>query len=162
MDKFEIIQNKILDRGDELDRLLSFWRFKNKKIVFTNGCFDIVHKGHVQYLAKAASLGDILVLGLNSDVSVKRLKGEERPVNDLMAKALLLASMQFINLVVPFEEDTPYELIKIVRPNVLVKGGDYTKDQIVGADIVEKNKGEVVTIDFVKGYSTTNILKALK
>ena len=162
MDKFEIIQNKILDRGDELDRLLSFWRFKNKKIVFTNGCFDIVHKGHVQYLAKAASLGDILVLGLNSDVSVKRLKGEERPVNDLMARALLLASMQFINLVVPFEEDTPYELIKIVRPNVLVKGGDYTIDQIVGADIVEKNKGEVVTIDFVKGYSTTNILKALK
>ena len=129
-----------------------------KKIVFTNGCFDILHLGHVQYLSQAKDLGDILVIGLNSDLSVKRLKGETRPVNPEHARALVLAALQFVDYVILFEEGTPFELIQKIIPDVLVKGGDYQKDQIVGADIVTANGGEVVVLDFVDGYSTTHII----
>ena len=131
---------------------------KGKKIVFTNGCFDILHLGHVQYLAQAKELGDLLVIGLNSDLSVKRLKGETRPVNPEHARALVLAALQFVDFVILFEEDTPFELIQKIIPDVLVKGGDYNKDQIVGADIVTSNGGEVVVLDFVDGFSTTQII----
>lgn len=132
--------------------------FKGKKLVFTNGCFDILHLGHIQYLSQAKELGDILVVGLNSDLSVKRLKGETRPVNPEHARALVLAALQFVDYVILFEEDTPFELIQKIIPDVLVKGGDYNKDQIVGADIVTANGGEVVVLDFVNGFSTTHII----
>jgi len=143
----------------ELLRQLSFYRFKNKKIVFTNGCFDILHKGHVEYLAKAASLGDVLIVGLNSDESVKRLKGEHRPVNNQDARSLLLASLAFVSDVVIFTEDTPLELQKVILPQVMVKGGDYKAEEIVGYDLVTSKGGQVVIIDMVEGYSTTSIIK---
>jgi len=137
-------------------------RNKNKKIVFTNGCFDILHIGHVRYLQEAAKLGDILVLGLNSDASVKRLKGPERPVNSEADRAELLCALGFIDYVVIFDEDTPYELIKKVQPDVLVKGGDYSPDEVVGKDIVESRGGKLVLIPFVEGKSTTNIINKIK
>ena len=131
---------------------------KNLKIVFTNGCFDIVHRGHLDYLFKASGLGDILFVGLNSDDSVRRLKGENRPLQDQASRALLLASMEFIDYVCIFSEDTPYELIKAVQPDVLVKGSDYKPTEIVGYDIVKAKNGEVVTVDLTQGYSSTGII----
>ena len=152
--KLKIVQTEAL--GRELSRL----RFKDKKIVFTNGCFDILHRGHIEYLMVAANMGDILVIGLNSDASVKRLKGIDRPVQDEQSRALLLASLQFITYVCLFEEDTPYNLINLVQPDILAKGGDYTNiKEIVGYDIVNKKGGQVLTIPFVEGFSTTSILK---
>jgi rfaE bifunctional protein nucleotidyltransferase chain/domain len=130
--------------------------------VFTNGCFDLLHLGHVDYLEKARQLGDKLVLGLNTDTSIKRLKGEERPLQDEMARARIMASLLFVDAVVLFSEDTPYELIKLVQPDILVKGDDYTPDTIVGADIVKAKGGEVKTVSLVKGYSTTNIVAKIK
>jgi D-glycero-beta-D-manno-heptose 1-phosphate adenylyltransferase len=141
---------------------LTRWRLFNKKIVFTNGCFDLIHRGHVDYLSKAADLGDILIVGLNTDKSIQRIKGKNRPILDEYSRSLLLASFGFVDLVVLFDEDTPYELIKAVQPDFLVKGSDYKAEDIVGHDIVEKKSGEVVTIDLVKGYSTTNIIEKLK
>lgn len=128
------------------------------KVVFTNGCFDILHRGHLCYLAKARDLGDCLVVGINSDASVKRLKGNSRPVNCEYDRSLMLASLEMVDYVIMFEDDTPLELIKAVRPDVLVKGGDYDINQIVGADFVRNNGGNVMTIPFVEGYSTTNII----
>ena len=133
-----------------------------KKVVFTNGCFDILHAGHVTYLKKARELGDILVVGLNSDASIKRLKGDSRPVNGLEDRALVLSALGFIDYVIPFEEDTPYELIKAVVPDILVKGGDYEIKDIVGRDIVEENGGKVMTIPLVEGKSTTNTINRMK
>lgn len=160
----EIIDKKIFASKDdvELSRLLAFWRFKNQKVVFTNGCFDILHRGHLEYLMKTASLGNVLVIGLNSDNSVKRLKGENRPVQDEESRALALASLQFVNAVVVFEEETPYELIKTVHPHVLAKGGDYNKENIVGSNIVLANGGQVEVIPFLEGFSTTRLIEALK
>jgi rfaE bifunctional protein nucleotidyltransferase chain/domain len=155
--KLRHIENKIKERAS-ISNSLNYWRFKDKKIVFTNGCFDIIHRGHIEYLSKAADLGDILVIGLNTDSSVKKLKGENRPVQDQYSRALILASLAFVHLVVFFDEDTPYNLIKLVQPDILVKGGDYKIEEIVGYDIVKKRNGKVVTIDFVEGFSTTNIL----
>lgn len=129
-----------------------------KKIVFTNGCFDILHLGHVQYLAQARELGDILVVGLNADVSVKRLKGDSRPINPEFARAMVLAALQFVDYVILFEEDTPLHLIQKVSPDFLVKGGDYSNEQIVGADFVTQNGGKVITLPFVEGFSTTHII----
>lgn len=134
----------------------------NKKIVFTNGCFDILHAGHVTYLKKARMLGDLLVVGINSDESVRRLKGEERPVNTLLDREIVLSSLGFVDYVIPFEEDTPYELISKIVPDVLVKGGDYNIEDIVGRDIVEANGGIVTTIPLVEGKSTTNIINRMK
>ena len=133
-----------------------------KKIVFTNGCFDILHAGHVTYLAKARQMGDLLVVGLNSDASVRRLKGPERPVNDQNARALLLAALEVVDYVTFFEEDTPYNLICKVKPDLLIKGGDYNVDNIVGADFVRQHGGQTCTIPLVEGFSTTSIIDHLK
>lgn len=135
---------------------------RDKRIVFTNGCFDILHIGHVKYLKEARAKGDLLVLGLNSDASVKRLKGPSRPVNNEQDRMDMLAEMEFIDYVVLFEEDTPYELITRVKPDILVKGGDYSVDNIVGADFVKANGGSVEVISFVEGKSTTNIINSMK
>ncbi len=160
MDQLEIIRNKIFDR-EQLTRQLAVWRFLEKKIVFTNGCFDILHRGHIEYLAEAAGYGDILIIGLNTDNSVRRLKGPSRPVQDEHARAFILASLHIVTAVTLFEEDTPYNLIKIVQPDVLVKGGDYKSEDIVGSDVVKAKDGKVITIDFVKGFSTSGIIDKL-
>ena len=133
-----------------------------QKIVFTNGCFDVLHYGHVRYLAQARQLGDVLVVGLNSDASVRRLKGEGRPINPEQARAFVLAALEMVDYVCLFEEDTPYNLISAVQPDVLVKGGDYAIDNIVGGDIVKKRNGEVVVLPFVEGYSSTRIIEKSK
>ena len=156
MNKFEVIQAKILS-GDDLYRKLAYWHFKAMKIVFTNGCFDILHVGHVEYLAKAASEGNVLIIGLNTDASVRKLKGNHRPINDQNARALIMASLNFVSAVVLFDEDTPYELIKLIQPDILIKGSDYKPEEIVGYDILKAKGGEVKTIDLVPGYSTTAI-----
>lgn len=161
MQQTEILSQKILD-ADQLRRSLNLWRFQQKRIVFTNGCFDILHLGHVDYLAKASDLGDILVIGLNTDASVSRIKGPDRPVNDEQARARLLAALQFVDAVVLFDEATPYELIKKVQPDVLVKGKDYKAEEVVGYDIVTAKGGHVETIDLVEGYSTTALIEKLK
>ena len=152
---------KILSAA-ELALEVNNWKAAGKKIVFTNGCFDLLHAGHVAYLSEAASLGDILVIGLNNDDSVKRLKGPERPVNDETTRALLLASMFFIDAVVLFNEDTPAELIKTVLPAVLVKGGDYEIANIVGASETIANGGKVEVLTFLPGYSSTAIIEKIK
>lgn len=134
----------------------------DKKIVFTNGCFDILHIGHLRYMEEAAKLGDILVIGLNSDASVRRLKGEERPINSQEDRAELLSALEFVDYVVIFDEDTPYELIKKIQPDVLVKGGDYKPEEVIGKDIVEARGGELRLLRFVEGKSTTNIISKIK
>jgi D-glycero-beta-D-manno-heptose 1-phosphate adenylyltransferase len=141
---------------------VSEWQRAGNSVVFTNGCFDLIHLGHVDYLEKARMLGDKLVIGLNSDDSVSRFKGPERPLQDQISRARVLAAMQFIDLVVFFNEDTPLNLISEILPNILVKGSDYLADNIVGADVVKKNGGVVKTIDFVPGYSTTRIVEKIK
>jgi len=162
MDKKSLVQSKILSNNEELERRLAYLRFKDKKVVFTNGCFDILHQGHIDYLAKAASLGDILIVGLNTDSSVQRIKGDGRPVQNEESRAMILAALQFVNIVVLFDEDTPYNLIKSVQPDFLVKGSDYKAEEIVGYDIVSAKGGEVVTIDFLEGHSTTGIINRIK
>ena len=151
--------NKIQTQ-DTIEKALSNQR--DKKIVFTNGCFDILHIGHIRYLKEAKAKGDILVLGLNSDESVSRLKGPSRPVNKQQDRIDMLAEMEFIDYVVVFEEDTPYNVITKVKPDILVKGGDYEPDKIVGADFVRSRGGSVEVIPFVEGKSTTNIINAMK
>lgn len=136
-------------------------RAQGKKVVFTNGCFDIIHRGHVDYLTKARALGDALVVGLNSDASVKRLKGPTRPVVQEDDRAFVLAGLCAVDYVCLFEEDTPYELIRAVVPDILVKGGDWAIENVVGRDIVEAAGGKVQTITFVDGRSTTNIIKRI-
>ncbi|PSR55184.1 D-glycero-beta-D-manno-heptose 1-phosphate adenylyltransferase [Adhaeribacter arboris] len=138
------------------------WQEEGDTIVFTNGCFDILHLGHVDYLEKARHLGNKLVLGLNTDASISRLKGSERPLQDEMSRARVMASLLFVDMVILFAEDTPYELIAVVKPDILVKGDDYAIENIVGHDIVQKNGGTVQTIALVKGYSTTNIVEKIK
>lgn len=135
---------------------------EGKKLVFTNGVFDIIHRGHVDYLNRAKALGDYLVVALNSDESVKRLKGEERPINKLEDRAFVLANLKAVDFVVSFEEDTPFEIISAIVPDVLVKGGDWKIDQIVGRDIVEANGGKVYSLPYVENYSTTNIINKMK
>jgi rfaE bifunctional protein nucleotidyltransferase chain/domain len=164
------LQKKIISLNDLVQRI-SALKSQNKKIVFTNGCFDILHKGHVQYLSLAADFGDILIIGLNSDASVKRQgKGDDRPVNNSDARSLILSALEFVDFVVEFDEDTPLNLIEKIVPDVLVKGGDYdpaetnpsSKKYIVGREIVLKNNGKVEVIDLVQGYSTTSIIQKLK
>jgi len=155
------IEQKII-KIEELVRLLKVWRFKGDQIVFTNGCFDILHLGHAKYLAQARKLGNKLIVGLNADVSVKMLKGPERPINNEYARAFLLASLSCVDAVVLFEEDTPINLIQHIIPDILVKGGDYSPEQIVGKKIVEENGGNVVIIPFVDSFSTTETIERLK
>jgi len=161
MQNLENINRKVLEITD-LKRQLSIWKFFGKKIVFTNGCFDIVHLGHLDYLSKAKDLGDILLVGLNTDESVKQIKGSHRPVTDQQARAIFLASLKFVDGVILFSETTPFNLIKEIKPDVLVKGSDYQINDIVGADIVAENGGKIITLDFLEGYSTTSIIKKLK
>lgn len=159
MKSLRIIQNKIVKR-EELFNITARWNFLEEKIVFTNGCFDIVHKGHIDYLSKAADLGTKLIVGVNTDASVKRLgKASNRPLQDEDSRALLIAALHFVDLVVLFDEDTPLELITLIEPNVLVKGSDYTIENIIGHEVVLKSGGEVKTIDFLEGYSTTKIVE---
>lgn len=170
MDRLTYLNNKIVDRTTAVHRI-NAWRLKGDKVVFTNGCFDILHRGHVSYLAQAASLGNRLILAINTDSSVKRLgKGDDRPVNNEVSRAIVAAGLGFVDLVVSFDEDTPYELIELLKPDVLVKGGDYNEDQtdpnaidyIVGSDIVRAIGGEVKTIPLVDGFSTTSIIQKLR
>ncbi len=158
MTQQEIIAGKIHTQKT-IQPLLSIWRFKNEKIVFSNGCFDILHKGHVDYLAQAADLGKHLIIGLNSDNSVRKLKGEARPLQDEKSRLTMLAALHFVSAVIVFDEQTPYELIKVVQPDYLVKGKDYKAEDVVGYDIVTKKGGKVVTIELTPGYSTTSILE---
>lgn len=159
MTTLEVTNNKILE-VKTLENRLAMWRLFKHKIVFTNGCFDILHRGHIEYLSQARDKGDILIVGLNTDASVNRIKGEGRPVQNEASRALTLASLRFVEAVVLFDEDTPFELIKVVQPDVLVKGGDYNESTIVGADIVKAKGGEVVVIPLVEGYSTSKILNS--
>lgn len=159
MQRSEIIQHKIFEK-DALLKQIAVWRLLNRKIVFTNGCFDILHKGHAQLLNSASNLSYnvAIIVGLNTDASTKRLKGESRPVNNENDRAFLLASLHVVDAICLFDEDTPYNLIEAIKPDYLVKGGDYNADTIVGADIVKQNGGEVIIIPFVPNYSTTKIL----
>ena len=141
---------------------LHHWRAVGGSVVFTNGCYDILHPGHVELLAQCRSLGDHVVLGLNSDASVRRLKGADRPVNDQLSRAVVLAGLSFVDAIIIFEEDTPLELITQIKPDVLVKGGDYQASEIVGADVVKKNGGEVRIIPLVKGFSTTAVIDRMR
>lgn len=150
------IEAKICTR-QKANMRVEAWRQAGLRIVFTNGCFDLLHYGHLHYLAQARDLGDRLVIGLNAADSVKRLKGSNRPINDEATRFLQLAALAFVDLVVGFEEDTPYELIRLLQPDILVKGGDYHPAEIVGADIVQQRGGQVITLPFVPGYSTTSI-----
>jgi D-glycero-beta-D-manno-heptose 1-phosphate adenylyltransferase len=153
--------DKIISR-EQLPDLLARWRQEQQRVVFTNGCFDLLHLGHVDYLEKARQLGDKLILGLNSDASMRRLKGPSRPLQDEMSRSRIMASLLFIDAVVIFDEDTPYELIRQVSPDILVKGDDYTIQTIVGHDLVLQRGGEVKTISLVKGYSTSGIIEKIK
>jgi D-beta-D-heptose 7-phosphate kinase/D-beta-D-heptose 1-phosphate adenosyltransferase len=155
------IQEKVL-APDEAVKKIAQWKILGKKIAFTNGCFDLLHPGHIASLMEAAQHGDYLIVGLNSDASVKRLKGPERPINTQESRALLLAALTMVDGVVLFEEDTPLELIKKIMPDVLVKGGDYTVEQIAGAREVIANGGKVVINPIVEGFSTTNIIEKFK
>lgn len=157
----EIVLHKIMLR-EQAKPIIDRWKFKDEKIVFTNGCFDILHRGHLEYLLQAASLGHRLILGLNSDESVSRLKGPSRPVNQIDDRAFALASLRCIDLVVPFEEDTPLELIEFLQPDILVKGGDYTIESIVGAKETLRRGGSVEVLMFKDGYSTTGLIEKMK
>jgi len=154
------IKSKIYN-WDEIQSKLVEWRSENKSIVFSNGCFDILHLGHIEYLSKTKDLGDILIIGLNSDQSIKRLKGETRPINNEYSRSLLLAALSFVDAIVIFGEDTPYELIEIIQPDILVKGGGYDETNMIGADIVKSKGGKVIAIDLIEGYSTTNIINSI-
>ena len=161
MKKLELINSIIFEEKDEIKFWLGYWRFHRKKLVFTNGCFDILHRGHIDYLAKAADLGDVLIIGLNTDKSVSRIKGNGRPVQDQLSRAMILSALHFVDAVVLFNEDTPYELIKFVKPDVLVKGSDYEPEDIVGYDIVKEKGGEIIAIDYLEGFSSSNIIKRI-
>ncbi len=146
---------------DEIVKIRDKLKKEGKKIVFTNGCFDILHRGHVEYLAKAKELGDVLIVGLNSDSSVRQIKGEGRPIVPQEDRAIILSSLYFVDYVVIFEEQTPYELISKIVPDVLVKGNDWSAENVVGKDIVEANGGEVVLIELTPNRSTTSIIKTV-
>jgi len=152
---------KILDQ-DAMRLQVTTWQVEGRKVVFTNGVFDLLHIGHITYLAKAAELGDKLIIGLNSDNSVKRIKGDDRPLNDQNSRAALLAALFFVDAITLFEEDTPFNLITGLLPDILVKGADYSVEQIVGAKEVLANGGAVKTINFVEGYSSTSIINKIR
>ncbi len=154
-------KQKILTR-EEASQVISAWKDAGDEVVFTNGCFDIVHLGHVDYLEKARNLGDRLIVAVNEDQSVKKLKGKNRPINDENARARVIASFGFVDAVVLFGEETPKEIINQLLPDILVKGKDYEVSNIVGADVVIEHGGKVETIDLVEGYSTTKIVEKIK
>lgn len=156
------IQEKIYTSTGKAKEQVARWQEQGEKIVFTNGCFDILHQGHIVYLSKTADYGNRLIIGLNTDDSVRRIKGKSRPIVSEQERALLLASLGFVDMVVFFREDTPYELIKALQPNVLTKGADYKAENIVGYDIVTQRGGNVETIVLEEGFSTTNVIEKIK
>ena len=155
------IESKIYSLHELLKRI-EFWRTLGDKIVFTNGCFDILHQGHIHLLASCSQLGDRVIVGLNADTSVKELKGSSRPVNNQQSRAILLAATQFVDAVILFEESTPENLIHAIKPNVLVKGGDWKKEEIVGSNFVESYGGQVKTVPYLNGFSTTQTIERSK
>jgi rfaE bifunctional protein nucleotidyltransferase chain/domain len=161
MDFIDDIKQKIIPIGKELPSL-SLWKEQREQIVFTNGCFDIIHRGHVDYLARAASLGSKMIIGLNTDNSIRRIKGNSRPVTDEYSRAFILGAFTFIDSVILFDEDTPYNLIQYIQPDILVKGSDYKEEDIVGADIVKTKGGKIVTMDFVPGFSSSTIIDKIR
>ena len=158
----EIIRSKIFENAQTFSSVLSMWKQAGETVVFTNGCFDLVHRGHIDSLAKAAAFGDRLVVGLNSDVSVKLLKGENRPLIDQQSRAVLLASLLMVDAVILFDEEKPYELIKSILPDVLVKGTEYQVEEIAGFDIVLASGGRVERIELTEGFSTTDLIQKIK
>ncbi len=155
------INSKIYPVGADLS-IVKQWHKEKQRIVFTNGCFDLVHRGHLVYLSQAAEMGDKLIIGLNTDESVRHLKGASRPITDEYSRAFLLASLCFVDAVMLFNESTPYHLIQQVQPDVLVKGSDYKVEDVVGYDIVRAGGGEVLTLDFLQGYSTSSIIEKIQ
>lgn len=155
------LQKKIIPTA-AIGPLTRTWRAEEENIVFTNGCFDLIHRGHVDYLARAAAMGTKLVIGLNTDASVRRLKGASRPYQDEVTRSMILASMFFVDAIVLFDADTPYELISEVMPDILVKGSDYRAEDIVGYDIVTGHGGTVMTLDYLSGHSSTLLAEKIK
>ena len=161
MSNLKNIKSKIYSLSD-LKIQSDKWKENGEKIVFTNGCFDLVHRGHIEVLANTADLGDKLIIGLNSDSSIKELKGENRPIMDEISRAILLASLQFVDAIVFFSEETPYKLIETLIPDVLAKGGDYKVTEIAGNGVVLENGGEVNLFPFIDGVSSTKIVEKIK
>ena len=159
--KLNKLKDKIFNIKD-LSEIINEWRLNGDKIVFTNGCFDLIHLGHLEVLARSADLGDKLIVGINSDMSIKKIKGISRPIIEEDSRAKQLAAIEFIDAVILFNEDTPYNLINILKPDVLTKGGDYKKNDIVVNQLINKQQGEVVIIPLTQGYSTTSILEKIK
>ena len=157
----EKINDKIFDL-EFLMKNIDQWRNENKKIVFTNGCFDLIHLGHIELLARSSDLGDILIIGVNSDSSIQKLKGENRPIIEEDSRVKQLAALEFVDAVVLFHEDTPQKLIEKIKPDVITKGGDYKAENVVGNEVVTQKNGQVVIIPLTQGYSTTSILKKIK
>jgi rfaE bifunctional protein nucleotidyltransferase chain/domain len=161
MSQFNTLKNKIFSL-ENLKIQVKEWEATGEKVVFTNGCFDIVHQGHIEVLVRTADLGTKLIIGLNSDSSIQKLKGENRPIIQQQSRAILLASFSFVDAVVFFSEDTPINLISTLLPNVLAKGGDYEIETIVGHKVVQKNGGKVILVPFVDGFSSTTIIEKIK
>lgn len=155
------INSKIFSLND-LKNQVNAWKQSGEEVVFTNGCFDIIHRGHIEVLAQTADLGDRLIIGLNSDTSIQKLKGEDRPIIDEQARSILLAALNFVDAVILFPEDTPINLISTLLPDVLAKGGDYEIETIVGQEIVQNNGGKVKLVPFVDGFSSTTIIEKIK
>ena len=161
MSHLKTLNSKIYNL-DALTTQVEQWKATGNKIVFTNGCFDIIHRGHIEVLARTADLGDKLVIGLNSDQSIQKLKGEDRPIIEEQSRAILLAALSFVDAIVLFSEDTPLKLISTLIPDVLAKGGDYEIETIVGYEIVQKNGGKVKLVPFLDGFSSTTIIDKIK
>ncbi len=155
-----VIEGKIFT-VEQLKKRIGIWKLRSNRIVFTNGCFDLLHPGHVRYLADAKSLGERLIIGVNADASVQKLKGKNRPIQNQQSRMEILASLHAADAIILFEEDTPELLIKALRPDILVKGGDWEPDKIVGADFVKSYGGTVLSIPFHEGFSTTNLEKKI-
>lgn len=162
MSHHQRILSKLFTSTQTLQQQVQAWQNAGDQVVFTNGCFDLLHRGHVDYLAKAADCGQRLIIGVNTDASVSKLKGPNRPIQDEQSRLQILASLQCVDAVILFDEETPYELIKSLQPDVLVKGSDYTPENIVGYDVVTAKGGEVKTIDFIPGFSTSGIERKIK
>ena len=157
----EKVNNKILNTKHLLEKLDS-WKKEHKKIVFTNGCFDLIHLGHIEVLARSADLGDILIIGVNTDSSIKKIKGNNRPIIEESSRAKQLAALEFVDAVVLFNEETPFELINLIQPDVITKGGDYKTEDVIGNQTINEKGGEIIIIPLTQGYSTTTILNKIK
>tara|TARA_B100001175_G_C19441034_1_gene606258 strand:+ start:462 stop:953 length:492 start_codon:yes stop_codon:yes gene_type:complete len=161
MTHLNLIETKLYTL-DKLKLKLKEWNMAGDKIVFSNGCFDILHMGHIELLAKAADLGDRLIIGLNSDISIQKLKGIERPIISENSRTIIIASLQFVDAVILFSENTPFQLISEINPDFLVKGGDYSPSNAIGGDLIKKNGGEVIIIPLTKGFSSSNIINKIR